>query len=121
MENELTAGLRAAWLAAMAEPAAGRDGAALPAAAKVGYEVSVEAEPPAAWPGPGFLRVQVAGLTDEVTIRLLNGRGRVVRRQRNRSPLRLAVGSLLPGRYFLLATDTAGQLLADCQCIVIGL
>lgn len=118
----LAADLRAAWLAALAEPAPADSTVAAPApTATESHEVLVALEPLAAASRPGFLQVQVVGLTDEITLRLLNGRGRVVRRQRSRSPLRLAVGSLGPGRYFLLATDTAGQLLADCQCIVIGL
>ncbi|MGI4740727.1 MAG: hypothetical protein ACRYG7_36625 [Janthinobacterium lividum] len=118
----LAADLRAAWLAALAEPAPPDSTVATAATtATMGHAVLVAIEPLAAAGRPGFLQIQVAGLADEVTLRLLNGRGRVVRRQRSRSPLRLAVGSLGPGRYFLLATDTAGQLLADCQCIVIGL
>ena len=117
----LAADLRAAWLAALAEPAPTDSTVAAPATTAImGHEVLVAVEPLAAGQA-GFLQVQVLGLADEVTLRLLNGLGRVVRRQRSRSPLRLAVGSLGPGRYFLLATDTAGQLLADCQCIVIGL
>lgn len=117
----LATDLRAAWLAATAEPAADSEATALPAARAEGRAVSVAIERPAAArrPAPDFLQVQVVGLTDEINVRLLNNRGRVVRRQRSRSPVRLAVGSLMPGHYFLLATDAAGELLTDCQCVVI--
>jgi hypothetical protein len=70
-------------------------------------------------PAHGSLRVQVAGTEQPVTLRLLDGLGRVVRQQLCQSETQMPVGGLPAGIYYLAATEAAGQPLGGRQKVVI--
>ena len=71
-------------------------------------------------PAHDVLQVRVAGPEAEVTLQLLDGLGRVVRQQRCQQQATLAVGTLAPGIYFLVAHDAAGRPLAGRQKVVVA-
>lgn len=71
-------------------------------------------------PAHDVLRVQVAGTTQPVTLRLLDGLGHVVRQQPCQQAAQLEVGALPPGLYYLVADDAAGQPLAGRQKVVLA-
>jgi hypothetical protein len=70
-------------------------------------------------PAHGALRVQVAGTEQPVTLRLLDGMGRVVHQQLCQSEAQVQVSGLPVGIYYLAATDAAGQPLAGRQKVVL--
>lgn len=70
-------------------------------------------------PAHDGLRVQVAGTPQPVTLRLLDGLGRVVRQQPCQQSAQLEVSALPPGLYYLVAYDAAGQPLAGRQKVLI--
>jgi hypothetical protein len=70
-------------------------------------------------PAHEILWVQVAGTTQPVTLRLLDGLGRVVSQQLCQQSAQLVVGALPPGLYYLTAYDAAGQPLAGRQKVLI--
>ncbi|MGI4734368.1 MAG: heparinase II/III domain-containing protein [Janthinobacterium lividum] len=70
-------------------------------------------------PAHAVLRVQVVGTTQPVTLRLLDGLGRVVRQQLCQQSAQLEVGALPPGLYYLVAYDAAGQPLAGRQKVLV--
>ena len=92
-------------------PVAAVAGAAAPAATLL---------PVAPQPARDWLRVQVAGTSEPVTLRLLDGLGRVVRQQPCQPATLLEVGGLPAGVYYLVGYDAAGQLLAGRQKVVVG-
>ncbi|WP_198172501.1 heparinase II/III domain-containing protein [Hymenobacter ginkgonis] len=70
-------------------------------------------------PAHAVLQVQLTGPAQDVTLRLLDGLGRVVRQQRCRQQTQLEVGALAPGLYYLVADDAAGQRLAGSQKVLL--
>jgi len=61
-------------------------------------------------PARGWLRAQVAGSADQpVTLRLLDGLGRMVRQQACRTETQLDVSGLPAGLYYLVADGVAGR------------
>jgi len=70
-------------------------------------------------PARDWLRVQVAGPEQPVTLRLLDGLGRVVRQQPCQSEAQMPVSGLPAGIYHLVAIDAAGQPVAGRQKVVI--
>jgi hypothetical protein len=71
-------------------------------------------------PAHDLLQVRVAGPAADVTLQLLDGLGRVVRQQRCQQQATLAVGTLTPGIYFLVAHDAAGRPLVGRQKVVVA-
>ncbi len=67
----------------------------------------------------GWLRVQVAGTAQPVTLRLLDGLGRVVQQQLCEQEAQVDVSRLPSGVYYLAAYDAAGQVLAGRQQVMI--
>lgn len=70
-------------------------------------------------PAHDVLWVQVVGTAQPVTLRLLDGLGRVVCQQLCQQSAQLAVGALPPGLYYLAAYDAAGQPLAGHQKVLL--
>ncbi|WP_233636120.1 heparinase II/III domain-containing protein [Hymenobacter setariae] len=76
--------------------------------------------PPVPQPATDWLRVQLTGTDAEVTLRLLDGLGRPVQQLRVRQQAQLAVGSLAPGLYYLVAYDDAGQQVAGRHKVIVA-
>ncbi|RZK55886.1 MAG: hypothetical protein EOO59_10240, partial [Hymenobacter sp.] len=60
-------------------------------------------------PAHDWLQAQVVGTAEPVTLRLLDGLGRVVRQQACQPAARVEVSGLPPGIYYLVAHDATGQ------------
>ena len=71
-------------------------------------------------PACGWLRVQVAGNSRPVVLRLRDGLGRVVRQQLCEQETQVDISGLPGGIYYLAASDEAGQPLAGQQQVAIG-
>jgi hypothetical protein len=77
--------------------------------------------PVAPQPAHAVVQVQLAGTAQaEITLRLLDGLGRVVRQQRCQQQAQLEVSALPPGLYYLVAEDAAGQRLPGSQKVIVN-
>ena len=92
-----------------------------PVVALAGVARAAEATLLPAFPQPArdWLRVQVAGTEQPVTLRLLDNLGRVVRQQLCQSEAQMQVSGLPAGLYYLVADGAAGQPLGGRQKVVI--
>jgi hypothetical protein len=82
-----------------------------PVAAIMGTTVAAKATLLPVFPQPArdWLRVQVTGAEQPVTLRLLDGLGRVVRQQSCETETQIEVGGLPAGLYYLVADGAAGR------------